>query len=69
MTDHEGHLLRGHCICCNDEVALVFTVRGIQNYDELPIAYTANQSPPGYLFRIATFFLETADVEKNVSTY
>ena len=68
MTDHEGHLLRGHCICCNDEVALVFTVRGIENYDELPIAYTANQ-PSARVFRIATFSSETAEMKKIVSTY
>ena len=42
MTDHEGHLLRGYCICCNDEVALIFAVGGVENDDELAMPFTRN---------------------------
>ena len=38
MVDHEGHLSGGDCFGCDDEVAFVFAVGGVQHYDEFVVA-------------------------------
>lgn len=39
MSNHEGHLFRGHSLGSDNEVAFIFAVGGVENDDELSILW------------------------------
>ena len=48
MPDHERHFLCCHVLRCDDEIALIFTVCGIQDDDEFALL----ESSDGILYAV-----------------